>query len=67
MVTVSVSLRVMEFINRLRRALRAAKVPLYTDLGSTVAEAASNVSIATGISGGAPLPKEPRVAGEPRD
>lgn len=50
----------MEFLTRLRRALRAAKAPLYTDLGSTVAEAASNVSIATGISGGAPLPKEPR-------
>ncbi|WP_370373962.1 hypothetical protein [Catenulispora sp. GP43] len=51
----------MEFLTRLRRALRAAKAPLYTDLGTTVAEAASNVSIATGISGGAPLPKEKKA------
>ncbi|MEY9893435.1 hypothetical protein ABIA35_009043 [Catenulispora sp. MAP12-49] len=53
----------MEFLTRLRRALRAAKAPLYTDLGTTVAEAASTVSIASGISGGAPLPKEK----QPRD
>lgn len=48
----------MGFFKRLRRALRAAKAPLYAEMGSTVANAASNVAIVSGISGGAPLPKE---------
>jgi hypothetical protein len=48
----------MDFIKRLRRALRAAKAPIYADLGPSIAQAASTVSIAEGISGGAPLPKE---------
>ncbi|MEY9863975.1 Na+/glutamate symporter [Catenulispora sp. GAS73] len=48
----------MEFFKRLRRAFRAAKAPIYTDLGTTVAQAASTTSIAAGISGGAPLAKE---------
>ena len=38
--------------------MSAAKAPIYTALGTTVAQTASNVSIAAGISGGAPLAKE---------
>lgn len=48
----------MEFFRRLRRAFSAAKAPIYTDLGTTVAETASYVSIGAGIGGGAPLAKE---------
>ena len=40
--------------------MSAARAPLYTELGSTVAETASNVAIVGGMGGGAPLPKESR-------
>ena len=55
----------MEFFKRLRRATNAAKAPLYTDLGTTVAQAASIAAIAEGIGGGAPVAtkaKEPKAS-----
>ncbi|WP_194927867.1 hypothetical protein [Catenulispora pinisilvae] len=56
----------MKFFKRLRRSARAAKAPLYTDLGTTVAQAASTTAIAAGIGGGAPLAKE-RKGKKPED
>jgi len=56
----------MGIFSRLRQAVNAAKAPIYTNLGTTVAQTASNVSIVAGISGGAPLAKEQKEQKEPK-
>jgi hypothetical protein len=50
----------MSFFRRVRRASQAAAVPLYTELGPKVAEAASTFAILDGLGGGAPAPASRR-------